>query len=173
LFTAVAPTGEVFFYDEIFEKLLLAELAKKINARRDKVPFSWEICDPIAWNENPDTGQCWADTLWQHGLYITRASKQKTAGIMQTQSIFASDFPRKIYVMPHMANFLREIKGYYFDKENKPVDENDHIMECLYRTVVHDGLVYRNPQSFDPQTPDNDPCAAPSLSACDLNYNSK
>ena len=92
---------------------------------------------------------------------------------MQTQSIFASDFPRKIYVMPHMVNFLREIKGYYFDKENKPVDENDHIMECLYRTVVHDGLVYRNPQSFDPQTPDNDPCAAPSLSASDLNYNSK
>jgi len=46
-----------------------------------------------------------------------------------------------------MTNFLREISNYCFDKENKPMDKDDHMMECLYRTVVHNDLAYVEPVS--------------------------
>lgn len=142
LFTAISPEGDVFFYDEIFEKALIGDLSDKIIAKCKKVRIGWEICDPIAWIENPDTGRCWAETFYAKGLSIVKASKEKTAGIITTQEIFSPKFHRKVWVMPHMARFRYEIKKYFFDRENKAIDKDDHIMECLYRTVVHNNLTF-------------------------------
>ena len=145
LFTAIAPNGDVYFYDELFDKCLIRELATKIIAKAVLVNLQWQLCDPSAWIENPDTGRCWADTLHENGLFVIRASKDKSNGIMQTQEIWSPTRKTNVYVMPHMTTFLKEIKSYFFDRENKPVDKNDHIMECLYRTVVHDNLTFRAP----------------------------
>lgn len=149
LFVALAPTGEIFIYDEIFQKLLISELGTEIKIRRNRVRCGWEISDPSAWIVNPDTGTCWAQTLIGQGLNVTRASKDKTSGIMETQQIFAPSYPRRVIVMPHCVRFIKEIKSYFFDKENKPVDKNDHLMECLYRTVMHDRLIYYPPLPKD------------------------
>jgi hypothetical protein len=146
LFIALAPTGEIFIYDELFEKLLIKDLAQEIITKRNRIGhLGWELCDPTAWIVNPDTGSCWAHTLMSAGLNIIRASKDKTSGIMQTQQIFAPSYPRKVWLMPHCTRFQREIKSYFFDRENKPVDKDDHMMENLYRTVVHNNLTYYPP----------------------------
>lgn len=150
LFTAIAPNGDVFFFDEIFERSTIRELALKINERRARLRVGFELCDPIAWNENQDTKRCWADTLYEEGLYVQRASKDKTSGIIQTQQIFDKKRPHKVWVMPHMKTFLKEIRTYFFDRENKPLDKDDHIMECMYRTVVNDNLRWYPPHSTTP-----------------------
>jgi predicted RNA-binding protein YlxR (DUF448 family) len=98
------------------------------------------MCDPIAWIENPDTGRCWATTFFDMGLLVVKASKEKTGGIIQTQEIWKPG--RSVYVFPKCVNFIREIKSYFFDKENKAIDKDDHMMENLYRLVVHDNLQY-------------------------------
>ena len=36
--------------------------------------------------------------------------------------------------------FQKEISKYFYDKDDKPVDKDDHIMEALYRTVIYDEL---------------------------------
>lgn len=143
LFVAIAPNGDVYIYDELFEKCLIRELATKIISKSANINLQWQLCDPSAWIENPDTGRCWADTLHEEGLFVIRASKDKSNGIIQTQEIWSPTRQTKVYVMPHCTRFIKEIKAYFFDKENKPIDKNDHLMECLYRTVVNDNLTYR------------------------------
>jgi len=138
LFTALAPTGQVFFFHEIFAKSTIRDLANKIIAVLSGCRLGWSLCDPIAWNEDPETGKCWADYLIGEGLDVQEASKQKTIGIIQTNEFFASSRP--IYVFSSLVVFQKEIAKYFFDKDDKPVDKDDHIMETLYRTVIHDNL---------------------------------
>ena len=138
LFTALAPTGQVFFFDEIFEKSSIRELATKIKNRLIGCRVGWSLCDPIAWNEDPETGKCWADYMMDVGLEVMQASKQKTVGIIQTNDTFGSDRP--IFVFSSLKVFQKEISKYFYDKDDKPVDKDDHIMEALYRTVIHDDL---------------------------------
>lgn len=135
LFAAVARNNDIFLYDEIFEHTLISELADLVIKKRNRVRCGVELCDPCAWIENPETGLSWSNILQDAGLNIVRGSKEKTTGIMQTQELWKA---RTIYVMPHMKRFLKEIKSYFFDRENKPVDKDDHMMECLYRLYVHD-----------------------------------
>ena len=149
LFIALSPLGEIFFYDEIFEKCMIAELAMKIKDRTRRVRCGFELCDPIAWIENPDTGRCWAETLMLHGLNVIHASKSKTEGIITTQDIWNPKYPRKIIVMPHLNRFRREIKTYFYDKENKPIDKDDHMMENMYRLVTFNDLTYTPPDPVD------------------------
>jgi hypothetical protein len=34
----------------------------------------------------------------------------------------------------------KELKSWYFDKENKPVDKDDHMCENVGRLIIHDDL---------------------------------
>jgi hypothetical protein len=148
LFTTVSPTGEIYFYDEIFERCTVKRLAELIKQRAEKIRLGWALCDPSAWNEDKDRST-WADRLSEEGIYVEKASKEKTTGIKQTQEIWHKQFHRRVYVMPHMLQFIKEIRTYFFDKENKPFDKNDHLMECLYRTYVHDHLTFRGKLAKD------------------------
>jgi hypothetical protein len=147
LFCALAPTGQVFFYHELFKKTTLTELAQEIKRILGPNRIGFQLCDPCAWVEDPETGRCWADAIFEAGLYVQEASKSKTTGIIQTNDLFASD--RKVFVLDHLKNFRREIKKYFYDRENKPIDKDDHMMECLYRIVVHDGLTWHSDTSSE------------------------
>ena len=149
LFCAVSPNGIKYFYDEIFQKGSMPELSLAIKQRlRGRRAVYW-LCEPAAWNEDQTTGRCYAHTLWECGIPVERASKDKMHGIIQTKDIWTergAEGEVMTYVLSHMGRFLFELKNYVYDKENKPVDKDDHMMECLYRTVCHDNLVYHNPE---------------------------
>lgn len=147
LFTAISPNEDVYFYDEIFKRMTVSEVAEEIIKRISRVRCVAIICDPSAWNENQDTGRSWALTLLERGLDVQRASKERKFGTIQTQEIFKPTNKKKVFVLGHMQVFLKEISNYCFDKENKPADKDDHLMECLYRTVVHNDLRYIPPVS--------------------------
>ena len=153
LFVAISPimqdgTRHVFWYDEIYEKIKLSELATMIEDRKLRARICYELCDPCAWIEDPETGRSWSDTLWDNGLRVEKATKAKTAGIMETRDHFRHP-KMKVHVMEHMKRFRHEIRHYHFDKENKPVDKDDHMMECMYRLVMHDSLHYHSPYNSE------------------------
>lgn len=169
LFVAISPFGVIHIYDEIFEKTSIVDLARKINERRYIAGgFTYELCDPIAWIENPDTGRRWIDTLSMEGLNLQKASKAKTHGIILANGLFQPGTTRRIQVHPNCTNFIREIEGYYYTKENVPVDADDHMMENFYRLNFHNDFKYI-PQTeflspYKPKDEVRDPYDIPNIS---------
>lgn len=153
LLVAVSPRYVVFFAD-LFVKLPFKDiigddgqrikmgLASHVRDYLSGQHLVHEICDPCAWIEDPQTGRTWADSLHEAGLRVTKASKAKTQGIMEMNEWFAGARHKKVFVTSSCTNLLREIRKYHYDKENKPVDANDHIMECMYRLCMKDGFHY-------------------------------
>jgi hypothetical protein len=154
LFLAVAPTGEWFLYDEIFVHCTIEELCKHINARLAQrieeggqvryVPrFNPRtICDPYAFNTFPVLGRhgkhlTMADEFLEHGVVLTKATKALEQGILAVKSVLKT--VNRLYVSPQLDETLSEFTHYAWDeKENKPKDENDHMMENLYRLVLEE-----------------------------------
>lgn len=141
LFLAISETHVVIFR-EIWKHCLISELCKEIKDALKGLRVDAIICDPIAWIENPETGRAWADTFFEHGLDISKASKQKAVGIIETNQIWDKTYHKKVRVLSHCRHFLKEIRNYFFDKDDKPVDKDDHFMECLYRSVLHNHFAY-------------------------------
>lgn len=125
----------VIFYHEIFRKLLLEELALAIKQVTQKREFTHQICDPFAWNPDPVSGVPWAQHLWNMGLEFRKASKQRELGILQSRTIF-SEKERKVFFLPHLHETLKEVRQHAYGKNEKPEDEDDHMMENFYRLCL-------------------------------------
>jgi len=74
--------------------------------------------------------------LTKCGVWVDKASKAKEFGILQTRRALTR--PGYIYVNPELKRFLFEINRYCYDKENKPIDKDDHMMEAMYRLFIND-----------------------------------
>lgn len=150
LMVATAPTGESFFFHEIFDKCIFEALAKQIRRITDTLPVSDAICDPIAWVDNPSTGIHWASEMWKLGLPVRKASKSKTEGIIRTQEVLGIR-PATLIFGKHLRRTLWELRNYAFNEKGKPKDEDDHMCENLYRLVIN-GL-YFIPKDEDEEDP--------------------
>jgi len=129
------------------------------------------LCEPAAWNEDRESGYSYADKLWECGIPVERASKEKTHGIIQTQEMFGRtghQGENLVFVHENCGRFRFEIKNYVYDKENKAVDKDDHLMECMYRLVCHDGLTYHNPKPVNKPITDSVNIDTPDLSLPNL-----
>ena len=78
---------------------------------------------------------------------LEKAPKNKTEGIAKTRDALGVR-PPQIVFLKHMHRTIGELRSYHYDKENKPVDKDDHMMENMYRMVVT-GLQYVVPDSSD------------------------
>lgn len=162
LFAAIAPT-HVIFYSELFVKATFSDrkdaegnviargLASMVKDRIERCNVTYALCDPSAWIVDPETRRCWADALREEGLNVVKASKAKTNGIKEANDWLANGKGKKLYFHASLKQTIWEFRRYHYDKENKPVDKNDHLMECFYRLVVHDGFNYYGPPDMRPQ----------------------
>lgn len=141
LFTAVSPLGQKFIYDEVFRHCTIKELClEEILPRLEGREVHEVLCDPTAWIEDPITGRTWADEFANHGVYVEKSSKALAHGILNMKEQFKR--PNNIYVNSQLARFLFEISRYSYTKDNKPVDKDDHLMECMYRTFINEPFWY-------------------------------
>lgn len=141
LFVAVSPTGQRFIYRELWvPERPIALLASQILRVVDGYEVGRADSDPIAWIEHPVTELSMADEFARNGVYLLKASKDKTYGILHMQGEFQRD--DNVYVSPNLSRFLFEINRYCYDKENKPVDKDDHMMECMYRIFINEPRWY-------------------------------
>lgn len=140
LFCAVSPLGQHFYYDEIFDRCTVEELAKKIRQRLSGRNVIRGRVDPIAVIRDPITDTSIMQELARHGVHVTQATKDKSFGISNAKA--ALKRPNFIYISPECRRYLWEIRRYAWDeKENKPVDANDHMMENFYRMEL-DNMVF-------------------------------
>lgn len=143
LFTFVAPTGQKFITREIWTPVRsIAHLAGLVQRMSAGYTIGRCECDPLAWIPHPVTDRTMADEFVANGLVVTKSSKAKEYGILKMSQEFSKT--DNIYINPHLARFHFEINRYCYDKENKPADKDDHMMECMYRTFIND------PIWFDP-----------------------
>lgn len=150
LFAATAPTGEVFFFAELFRQCHIATLAGHIKSIVQNRFVLRPICDPIAFQENPIDGRCMADEFEQHGVCVERAPKQLEHGILAVTAALKAEVNghRQLQFSAGLDETIYEFDHYMWDqkRENKPVDKDDHMMENLYRLVLT-GLSYIPPDS--------------------------
>jgi hypothetical protein len=143
LYAATAPTGEVYIYAEIFQKLLAPELCAEMHFIDQGREITSAPCDWYAFEENNNDGRCMADDFENAGIEIHKADRCLSAGIMAVQAALAR--PGFIYVSAQCERFLYEIDCYAWDEtKEKPIDSNDHMMENFYRLVL-EGLDYETP----------------------------
>lgn len=136
LFVAVSPEGYCFIYDEIFARLTKEQLSSEIHKRLENRNLATIKCDPWAWNRDPITETCFAEELIYLGLPVEKASKEKSHGILHMQNAFARE--DYVFVSPTCTRFLYEIQRYVFNKENRPIDKDDHMMENMYRLFINE-----------------------------------
>lgn len=141
LFVAVSPLGQRFIYRELWvPERPIALLASQILRVVGNAEIARAEADPIAWIEHPVSDLTMADEFARNGLVLLKASKDRTYGTLHMQGEFAKD--DNVYVSPNLTRFLFEINRYCYDKENKPVDKDDHMMECMYRIFIQEPRWY-------------------------------
>lgn len=156
LFAATAPTGQTIIYREYFCHVMIEELADAILDILAGREAQVVICDPSAFVADPISGAMWVDTLWKKGIPAQKSVKDLQHGIPKTKQALASKIDGKpmLRFAPSLQRTFYEFDVYVWDstKDNKPVDKNDHMMECLYRLAMN-GLDYIDPsedKEYDP-----------------------
>ena len=142
-FWATAPTGESFCYAEIFSACLIEDLCKQIlTVLNGRVPYQVAI-DPFAFIESPMDGRCYADTFMDFGINVERAPKELKAGITIARQELAKKLGPKnkqhamLQFCSSCTETIREFFLYAWDeKKEKPIDKDDHMMECFYRACM-------------------------------------
>lgn len=141
LFVALNAAGDIDVYDELFVKCRIRELAGVIKRRLDSCRVHYGLCEPAAWNEDQGSGVSYADMFYEEQLDLIPASKRKEDAIMLLQQLFKQR-KRNLRIHARCKRLRWELVNHYFDKDNKPEDKNDHMLECFRRLVIHDGLQY-------------------------------
>ena len=148
LFFATDPKGRVFVYDELFDDNLIDPVAKSIIAKTKDYFVADEEINPFAVIPHPVTNESIVDELMKYNLYFDKATKDLTTGIIKVRERLKERDPQglpTIFFSPNLIQTLYEFYHYVYDlKKNEPKDENNHMMENLYRAVLN-GLLYVEP----------------------------
>lgn len=135
MFVAVPPMGKPIVYDEIWKSCVADVLAEEIKVRTFGRYVGFMKADPKAWEEDPVYRVSMASRFFVHGLPVEKASKAKEFGITNMRNLLRLD-PCAVHFVPTVTRTLWEMARYHYDKENKPIDKDDHFMECMYRLFI-------------------------------------
>ena len=155
LFLAVSPLGQIFLYDEIFNHCTIRELAEQIKAKLGSLFVAHAKVDPLAYINDPITDSNMAEEFANHGVYLEKATKALSQGILCVKDKLKRG--DNLYFSPALTRTLWEIKRWSWDtKDNKPVDKDDHMLECLYRLLL-DEPVYMDLEKLNGENPTSEP----------------
>lgn len=145
LFCAVSPTGQRIYFADLFIHTKVPQLAQQIRAVEGDRLVPRRECDWLAWEEHPVDESTMADELAANGVYVEKASRALEYGILTAQKSLMAE-PQQVWFTPACKRTLWEIQRYSWDPKgtNKPIDKDDHAMECFYRMeLMRPGWVER------------------------------
>lgn len=153
MFVAVPPKGVPIIYNEIWESCTADTLAENVKRHLAGRNVGFIKADPRAWNEDPVYRVSMASRFMANGLAVEKASKALTFGIQNMKGILQRRHKEpatgletpEVYFSPVVKRTLREITHWHYDKENKPIDRDDHFMECMYRIFINAPLAWIKP----------------------------
>jgi hypothetical protein len=135
MFVALLPHNVSVIYDEIFLACGTAELARLVLAKIANRFCVRIICDPLAFITHPVSGLSMADDFAANGLYVSKASKARSQGILLGKEWLSR--PNAFFVSQHCEETVNEFSNHAWDeKANKPRDEDDHAMENFGRLAI-------------------------------------
>jgi hypothetical protein len=170
LFLTLDPAERRYIFDEIFAHCVISELCSMIHAKTNGLYVARVKCDPLAWINDPITGETMAQEFMKHGILVEKATKALHLGIMRVQDELSK--PGLINVSPQLDEFHYEIQRYTWDSEKgRPVDKDDHMMEGMYRLLLDDPR-YFDIGEFKRQGPIEDiVIGPPQLTLGDIDFN--
>lgn len=153
LFAATAPTGETFFFRELYDpSALIPEVCSDIKAVT-RTRFVYDaLIDPIANTRNPIDDTTQKDTFLANGVFVVEAVKDPSAGILCVRQLLRdklSSGKENLYFSAELTRTRYEFDHFVWDKDTgKPKKVHDDMMENLYRLCLG-GLEYVSPPSED------------------------
>ncbi|KKN40955.1 hypothetical protein LCGC14_0728400 [marine sediment metagenome] len=141
LFVATDPRNERYICDEIWEHgdgtKVGAAIVRKILSNAYRV--NRVIIDPLAKgdsNNDETTFQKIFKALAAHNILLETASKDLEGGILSVKDhLMGPNEMPSLFLLDNCRRTLEEIEGYMWDGD-KPRDEDDHMMENLYRICL-------------------------------------
>lgn len=152
---AVSPSGEIIVFSERFKKGSLTgpdSIASYLMKAPEYPQLRYFLLEPAAWNEDQTTGRRFVDDFYEAGLDPVRGSKARANNNILMNDLLGNT-SRYFKILDNCKVLLREIEMWYFDKDDKPVDKNDHLIECLVRLLAHDNFQYHKPLFLTPASP--------------------
>lgn len=133
LFCTVDPAGRRYYFKDIFRQCSIDALSSAIKEVVGSRRLIACRVDPLAYINDPITESNMAEEFWKNGLYVEKATKALAQGILRVQREFEKR-PPALYITPEARRLQWELPRYCWDeRENKPIDKDDHAVECLYR----------------------------------------
>lgn len=161
IFMLADSKGRLTVCDEVYKEALIPEFCELINLKAAEwgmTPITYLI-DPLAFENDPRDGLCWADDFISAGIFVEPAPKRKSAGILAVRKQLKEEITtdgksrivRNMAISKNCKRTIFEFQNYMFREPTqkygidteKPVDKEDHAVECIYR------LVLINPQFID------------------------
>lgn len=137
MFAAVGPSEIPVVCHEIYQSCDADTLCELINSYVKLTGcFLGSLkVEPAAWNNDPATKTASiASYFFKHGLFPQKAPKDLKTGIIVSRAALKNS---KVFFTPECRRTLWEFSRYRFDPETgNPVDEEDHMMENLYRLLL-------------------------------------
>lgn len=137
MIAAVGPAEIPVVCHEIYQSCDADTLCELINAYvKHTGCFIGSLkVEPAAWNNDPATKtSSIASYFYKHGLYPQKATKDLKTGIIVTRAALKNS---KVFFTPECRRTFWEFSRYRYDPETgNPIDEEDHMMENLYRLVI-------------------------------------
>lgn len=143
LAVAITPTDAIIF-DERFAKGSIEEIANWLKGKSWYDQIGYILIEPAAFIVDQTTKRSFADDFEKYGIELTKGSKARTEAIKSTNEHFYNNKPH-LWVHERCTETRKELASWYFDRDNKPKDKDDHMMENLGRIILHDGLDYYPP----------------------------
>jgi len=150
LFEATIGTGDecyIFYFAELFETRIIATTANLFNEVVQGRNLFQTLIDPRAYIESPIDQSTLAGEFLNHGIIGEKAPKDLKRGILKVKEYLTKRDSKGRPVVQFSENLretLFEFEEYMWDLKDpdKPIDENDHMMENLYRLMsTHPGYV--------------------------------
>lgn len=136
MFAAVGPSEIPIVCHEIYRACDADTLCEEINAYiKHTGCFLGSLkVEPAAWNPDPATRTApIASYFLKHGLFPQKAVKDLSTGIIIVRAKLKN---RQVLFTPECHRTFWEFSRYRYDPETgKPIDEEDHMMENLYRLL--------------------------------------
>lgn len=154
LLLTVTPMEQIIVFDEIFHHTTVAELSVMVRTRTEGRHVVMGRIDPLAYINDPISGSNMAEEFIRYGVFVEKATKARESGILKVKAVLKT--PGKFYVVPNLKRTIFEFGRYCWDeKENKPKDKDDHMMENLYRLLLDEPVWVDPPKAEENRAVDH------------------
>lgn len=143
LFCATSPKNERYLVNEIWDNgdgtWVGEQIIRCITQNMYRV--GQIIIDPLSkgdQNNEDTTFDKVQKVLWRYGFRLDTASKDKDSGILEVKNhLKGPNNEPSLFIFDDLIRTIYEIEGYMWDeKTQKCKDEDDHMMENLYRILL-------------------------------------